>query len=398
MHAMNPAAPAREYFVACMPGLERVVADELRALGATDLRLRGMGVLCRGDAGLRHRANLWLRAAIRVLEPVLHGDAATPEQLYDAVRTLDWSCLMRVDQTLSVDCRLRDSRMTHSGYAALKVKDAIVDQFRERTGVRPNVDAKGADLPLHLYLSKDRFVLSRDTTGTTLHKRGYREAMVKSPLNESLAAGLLALTGWNGAVPLADPMCGSGTFPIEAAMMAARRAPGLLRDRWPFLAWPDHEPSVWAAACEEARARALPDPALPIYGADHHGGALDLARKSARAAGVERWIRFSECDIADFVADPLPQCIVLNPPYGERLEAGVDLHPLYRKIGTALRRFPGATAWVLAADGALAVRIGFRATEQIKILNGALECRFYRYDIWAPGAAPPEPVRRAGRR
>ncbi len=381
--------PMREYYVTCMPGLEEPVAAELRLLGAEIVRTGGFGVQCRGDEGLRYRANLWLRAAIRVLEPILHAEVVSPESLYDAVRSVDWRRHMTVEQTLSVDCRLRDSQLRHSGYAALKVKDAVVDQFREGCGRRPDVDPKAADLPLHLHLAADRAVLSRDTSGTTLHKRGYRGAMVKAPLNEALAAGILMLTGWDRASSLADPMCGSGTLPIEAAMMAADIAPGLRRPRFPFEGWPDFDAKAWRALREEASARALRELPFPIYASDHHAGALDLARKTARLAGVESLIRFSVADIADFAPDPPPRTIVVNPPYGERIEADADLHALYWKMGSALRRFPGATAWVLCASKALAVRMGFRATSEIKLLNGAIECRLLRYDIW-PGSRKAE--------
>ncbi len=372
----------RDYFVPCPPGLDGVVAGELTALGATDVARLSTGVRCKGDAALRWRANLWLRAAIRVLEPILHADVRTPEELYDAVRTIDWTTQMRIDQTLAVDTRLQGSKLRHTSYASLKVKDAIVDQLREKTGSRPNVDPKTPDLPLHLYIGGDRMTLSRDTSGTTLHKRGYREALVKSPINEALAAGILMLTRWDRASSLADPMCGSGTFAIEGAMMAARRAPGLLRAKFPFEGWPDHDAAAWEAAKAEARGQALANLPFPIYASDHHEGALGLARASARTAGVEGLIRFSVCDVGDFTADPPPAVLVMNPPYGERLDAEVDLPGVYKRMGAMLRKFPGAEAWILSGNASLTRFLGLQASKKVPLWNGGLECRLLRYEVF----------------
>lgn len=378
----------REYFIACPAGLEEVVAGEARALGAEEVRARVRGVSCAAPASFRYRANLWLRAAIRVLEPILRAEVDSPESLYDAVRSVDWSRYLTVKQRLSVDARVRDSALTHSGYAALRVKDAIVDQFRDRFGARPNAGPTGADLPLSLHLHRNRMTLSRDTSGETLHKRGYHEVQVRSPLNEALAAGILEITGWDRASPLADPMCGSGTFPIEAAMMAAGMAPGLARPGWPFEAWPDFDAAEWSRARAEAKGKARRSLPFPIFASDHHAGALDLARKSARTAGVEGMIRFSVGDVADFNPDPRPGLLVMNPPYGKRLDAGEDLEGLYRKIGSMLRRFRGAKAWVLSGARELTRFIGLRASRHVDLMNGDIECRLLRYEVFE---GPPGP-------
>lgn len=373
---------AREYFVSCPSGLEEVVAGELHAIGAGEIKPRTRGVTCQGPPSLRYHANLWLRAAIRVLEPIHRAEVTTPEALYDVARSIDWTRFLNVKQKLSIDCRLRDSAMTHSGYAALKVKDAIVDQFREKFGARPNAGPDGADLPLALHISRNQMTLSRDTTGETLHKRGYREIQVRSPLNEALAAGILQLTGWDRASPLADPMCGSGTFAIEAAMMAAGIAPGLRRPRWPFESWPDFDAAEWKRCRAEAEARADRTLPFPVFASDHHAGALDLARKSARSAGVEGMIRFTVADIAEFNPNPRPSVLVMNPPYGERLDADQDLEALYHKIGTMVRRFPGSTAWILSGQRELTKFIGLRASRQHELTNGDIECRLLGYEVF----------------
>lgn len=368
----------QEYFVACATGLEGVVAAELEELGAKKIEPRVRGVSCRGPSALRYRANLWLRAGIRVLEPILREEVRNPEDLYEVVQTIDWSRYLTLEQKLSIDCRLNDSRMTHAGYAALKAKDAIVDQFRRRCGARPDAGPDDADLPIFLHIFRNKMTLSLDTSGDTLHKRGYRRIMVKSPLNESLAAGILALTGWDKASPLADPMCGSGTIPIEAALMAAGMAPGLGR-RFAFERWPDLDDAAWRRARDEAKAGSKASLGFPIFASDHHAGALDLAKQAAREAGVASMIRFSVADVADFAAEPPPKLFVVNPPYGERLDADKEV---YRKLGATLRRFPGSTAWVLSSSRELTNQIGFKSSKHVDLMNGDLECRLLRYDVF----------------
>src|SRR5205085_1747209 len=251
MTIANSAAEAplthSRYFATCARGIEPTLADELRALGADAVQPGRGGVQFRGDRALLYRANLWLRTAIRVLMPVLEAPVTSPEELYDAVRSVDWSQYLTPEHTLAVDCNVRDSRLTHSKYAALKTKDAICDQFVERVGRRPSVDVDEPMVGLNLHVYRDRAVLSLDSTGESLHKRGYRPVLTKAPLNEALAAGLIFLSGWNSQTPLIDPMCGSGTFPIEAAWIALQRPPGLTRRRFGFHGWPDFDVALWTA-------------------------------------------------------------------------------------------------------------------------------------------------------
>src|SRR4051794_11391619 len=222
------------YFATCARGLEPVLADELRALRTEEVRPGRGGVAFAGDAALLYRANLWLRTAVRVLRPVLEAHVESPDDLYAAVQTIDWAQYLTPDHTLAVDCNVRDSRITHSMYAALKTKDAICDQFIERVGRRPSVDVERPMVGLNLHIHRDQAVLSLDSSGDSLHKRGYRPILTKAPLNEALAAGLVLLTGWRGETPFADPLCGSGVLPIEAAWLALRRPPGLTRKHFGF--------------------------------------------------------------------------------------------------------------------------------------------------------------------
>jgi len=249
------------FFATCAHGLEEVLADELRdeRIGASDVRTGASGVHFTGKMEIGYRANLWVRTAIRVLDHMGHAPAPNPDRLYAWARSLPWERFMSVDQTLSVDARVRDSKITHSRYAAFRIKDAICDRFRDQLGRRPDVDPTSADLPLFLYVYKNESTLYRDLSGQTLHKRGYRGAMHKSSLNECLAAGLVRLSGWDGRSDLLDPMCGSGTIAIEAALIALDRAPGLLRKTpFPFECWPEFDRKRWGELRAEARDRARP--------------------------------------------------------------------------------------------------------------------------------------------
>jgi putative N6-adenine-specific DNA methylase len=378
------------YFAPCTLGLEEVLAGELRELGASDIRPGRGGVAFAGDVRLGYAANLWCRTAVRIQRRLLEGPAADPEELYRLVGRVDWAERMTVDQTLAFDASVRDSGITHSRFAAQRAKDAIVDQFRERTGRRPSVDTKDPDLPLKLLIRKDRATLDLNLSGPSLHKRGWRPIQVKSPLNEALAAGLLLLSGWDRRSPLVDPMCGSGTFLVEAALMATDRAPGLSRD-FAFERWPDLEAKVWRGLLDEARERARDDLPFVLEGADRHGGALALARKGAKAAGVERLVRFTRGDARDFRPENDARFVVTNPPWGERLGEGEDLKESWRALGNFLHeRMGGGEAWVLSGNPQLPRLLGLKADRRIPVKAGPVDCRWLRYPVRRrPGQSNP---------
>src|SRR5687767_10352682 len=242
-----------KYFATCARGLEPILADELRALHAADVEPGRGGVAFAGDAALLYRANLWLRTAVRVLRPILTAHVESPDELYAAVQTIDWSEHLTPEHTLAVDCNVRDSRITHSQYAARRVKDAICDQFVAKMGRRPSVDTERPTLGFNLHVYRDHALLSLDSSWDSLHKRGYRPVLTKAPLNEALAAGLVLASGWNGEAPLVDPMCGSGSLPIEAGWIATRRPPGLTRKHFGFMGWMDFDVGLWTAVRDEAR-------------------------------------------------------------------------------------------------------------------------------------------------
>jgi putative N6-adenine-specific DNA methylase len=370
-----------KFFATCARGLEPVLAEELHALNAAEVVPGRGGVHFQGDLVLLYRANLWLRTAIRVLWPILEGEVHSPEELYDAVRGLDWSRYLTPDHTLAVDCNVRDSAITHSKYAALKVKDAICDQFIERCGSRPSVNVDEPMIGLNLHIYRNAAVLSLDSSGDSLHKRGYRPIQTRAPLNEALAAALVLLSGWQHDTPLVDPMCGSGTLPIEASWLAIHRPPGLTRRRFGFQGWMAFDIALWAELRNEARHAVHKQLKAPILGYDLRQDAVSFARQNARAAGVGHLLHFERRDLGNFQtpAGP-PGTILCNPPYGERLGEERELAGLYRRLGEVLqKRCSGWTAFVFTSNRTLAEQIGLEPIQQIPLYNGRLPCRLLEY-------------------
>lgn len=370
------------YFATCGRGIEPVLADELCVLGAADVAVGRGGVAFAGDKALLYQANLWLRTAVRVLQPILEADVASPDELYQAVSGVDWSLYLTPQHTLAVDCNVRDSHLTHSKYAALRVKDAICDQFVERCGRRPSVNVEEPMVGLNLHVHRDHAVLSLDSSGDSLHKRGYRPIQTRAPLNEALAAALVLRTGYRGDVPFADPLCGSGTLAIEAAWIALHRPPGLTRRRFGFQGWMDFDVELWTSLRDEARRgvlRALP---APVLGSDVRGDAVSFAIDNARAAGIGHLLRFHRRDVREFQPPEGPGGILLcNPPYGERIGEEKDLHGLYRLLGEVFaQRCRGWAAWVFTGNPRLARSIGLTPVAEVPFYNGKIPCRLLQFN------------------
>ncbi len=371
-----------EYFAACTRGLEPALESELVALGADALDRRPGGVAFRGDRALGYRACMWLRSAIRVQELLTDAEVHDTDDLYDAVRRLPWAEWIAPEQTMAVFATTRNTEsLNHSGFVALRIKDAVVDAIRDVKGARPNIDTRTPDAPLKAVLIRDRLQLYRDLAGRSLHKRGYRLQQVKSPLNEATAAGLLLLSEWDPSTTLVDPMCGSATFLIEAAWIAMDRAPGLTRS-FAYERWIDAEPAVVKTVRDDAEARVRPSPSVCLEGADIHGGALRIARDSMNAAGVGEFIRLDHSDARSFAPSNSPRVVVTNPPYGKRLGEGEDVVDAWRSLGNFLHgACAGATAWVLSGDKSLTRHLGLRTSRRIPVMNGPIECRWLRYEI-----------------
>lgn len=374
---------ARKLFITCGRGIEPVLARELQALGAAEVTLGRGGVRCVGDQTLLYQANLWLRTAVRVLWPILEADVTSPEELYDAVRSLDWSEYLTPDHTLAVDCNVRDSRITHSHYAALKTKDAICDQFVERCGRRPSVDTETPLVGFNLHIYRDHAVLSLDSSGESLHKRGYRPILTKAPLNEALAAAIVQLSGWQPEIPFVDPMCGSGVLPIEAAWIALKRPPGLTRKRFGFMGWLDYDVQLWTALRDEARRGISTRLPAPILGSDVRRDAVNFAIINSRAAGIGHLLRYERRAIEELVLpEGPPGTIICNPPYGERIGEEAELEGLYEAMGRVFRaRAVGWNVCVFTGNPRLARRLGMKPQTEIPLYNGRIPCRLLQFTI-----------------
>ena len=393
-----------EMFATAPKGLESLLAEELRILGAGQVAETRAGVAFAGDLELAYRVCLWSRLASRVLLPLAKFPAADPVALYEQVKALPWEDHLAADGTLAVSCQTAKSQISHSHFAALKVKDAIVDRFRERSGLRPSVDVRQPHLRINLYLFNDQASLSIDLSGDSLHRRGYRTEGVVAPLKENLAAAILLRAGWPEIAaaggPLLDPMCGSGTLPIEAALIAADIAPGLNRPYYGFFRWRGHCPETWKRLQAEARERRKAGLSrLPVIaGCDASAQAVRAARLNADQAGLGGLVRFEQRDLAALQPLPgmegAPGLLVVNPPYGERLGEMAELRPLYAGLGESLRNhFVGWKAAVMTGNPELSKQIAIRARRRHALYNGALECRLFHFDVepqWFFGADTPQ--------
>lgn len=388
------------FFATCPKGLEYLLRDELAALGA-EAREALAGVRFEGTLETAYRACLESRLASRVLLPIAEFDAPDADALYAGVRAVDWSQHLAADGSFAVDAVCAQSALTHSQFVALRVKDAVVDQFRERAGARPNIDVERPDVRLNLRLKKDRATLSLDLAGTPLHRRGWRHGQGEAPLKENLAAAMLLRAHWPaiyaGGGALLDPMCGSGTLLIEGALMAAGVAPGLRRDYFGFLGWRGHDAALWQRLRADAEVRAtegLRHLRACFFGSDADPAMIATAKRNAQAAGVAGFLRLERHDVTH-LARPAgveaPGLVITNPPYGERLGERSALPALYRALGERLREgFPGWRAAVLTSDDALGHALGLRAEKRYTLYNGALECALLCFDLTPREEAPRE--------
>jgi putative N6-adenine-specific DNA methylase len=302
--------------------------------------------------------------------------------LYDEIKKINWSDFLSPDDTLAIDSVVTQSKMTHSLYVSQKTKDSIVDQMRDNTGKRPNVDINNPTLRIHLHINKDEAEISLDSSGSSLHRRGYRQQQVEAPLAETLAAGMIALSGWDKNSPFTDLMCGSGTIVIEAAMMARNIAPGLLRREFGFHRWKDFNSELWNALIDEAKSQSKDKLDFPIVGIDKSYEAHGIAEQNARAAGVQNEISFHAMPFEDYTPKENSGTIITNPPYGGRI-TDEDLFVLYKNIGDSLKKkFQGWNAWILTANKEAAAKIGLKASRRIPLFNGPLECRLLKYELY----------------
>ena len=361
-------------------GLEPVLAKELTQLGANDVKIGRRMVSFTGNKELMYRANFQLHTAIRILKPIRHFKAKCADDVYEEIKKIDWTAYLDDDKTFAVDSVVFSEEFRHSKFVSYKVKDAIVDQFREKTGKRPNISVANPDLRLNIHIAEDDCTLSLDSSGESLHRRGYRQESVEAPLNEVLAAGMILLSGWKGDTDFIDPMCGSGTILIEAALIAKNMAPGLFRKEYAFEKWPDFDADLFDEIYnDESQEREFQH---HIYGYDVDVKAVNTALLNVKAAGLSNDITIRQQDFKDFTQPSHKSIIITNPPYGERISTP-DLLGTYKMIGERLKHeFKGNDAWVLSYREECFEQIGLKPSIKIPLYNGSLECEFRRYQMF----------------
>jgi putative N6-adenine-specific DNA methylase len=381
-----------QFFATCPRGLEQVLAAEVAALGAREARAVDGGVSFSGDLPLCYRANLESRIASRVLWRVGHARYRSEHDIHDAVQALDWPRLFDVRRSIRVNVSAIHSPVKSLDFVTLSVKDAVCDVFRATRGRRPDVNTAQPDVRIHVFLTRDESIFYLDTSGEALFKRGWRVEGGEAPLRENLAAGILRLTGWTSPLPLYDPMCGSGTFLIEAAMIALDAAPGAKRV-FAFEKLENFDARQWGAIRNKALARCKPVQPLSIFGSDKSGKILAAARENLLSAGVGEAIHLKQMDILDGAPPAEAGIVVMNPPYGERLADPEALAAFYPKLGDALKqRFSGWIAYILSADQRLPKLIRLQPSKRTPLYNGALECRLYEYRLVAGTLRRPKKV------
>lgn len=361
-------------------GLEPVLANELTQLGAKNVQVGRRMVSFTGDKEMMYRANFQLHTAIRILKPIKHFKALSADDVYEGVKDIDWTEYLSLDKTFAVDSVVFSEEFRHSKFVAYKVKDAIVDQFREKTGNRPNISVSNPDMRLHIHIAEDQCTLCLDSSGESLHRRGYRQESVEAPLNEVLAAGMILMTGWRGETDFIDPMCGSGTLLIEAALIARNMAPGLFRKEFAFEKWPDFDADLFDKIYnDDSNEREFTH---HIYGYDVDIKAVNTARLNVKAAGLTSDITVEEQDFKNFTQPKEKSIMVTNPPYGERISTS-DLLGTYKMIGERLKhQFTGNEAWVLSYREECFSQIGLKPSIKIPLFNGSLECEFRKYQMF----------------
>ena len=366
-----------------LKGLEAVLAEELRNLGAKNVEPGRRMVSFEGDMEMLYKANLWCRTALRILKPFYKFTAASSDELYEKVKDYDWGQLLGVDSTFCIDTVTNSDEFTHSHFVTYRVKDAIADWFRDRYGrdTRPQVRLNGADVMINVHISGEDITLSLDSSGESLHRRGYRLEQTEAPISEVLAAGILLMSGYRGDTPLVDPMCGSGTFLIEAALIAANIPPGIYRNGFAFEKWKDFDGELFDRLYnDDSQEREVK---YKIYGADISPKAVDIATRNIKNAGVGRYIDLQVKPLARWEEAPQPAGIlVTNPPYGERISAP-DMDALYESIGSKLKNvFTGYHAWIIGYREEYFHKIGLAPSEKISLMNGGLDCELREYVIF----------------
>jgi putative N6-adenine-specific DNA methylase len=362
-------------------GLENVLYKELKQLGATDLELGNRMVEFTGDKEFMYRANFHLRTALRILKPIAEFKVKDDTQLYNKIQSIDWSTYFDLENTFSIDSVIFSDHFSHSNFVTQRVKDAIADQFREKFKKRPYVDIEDPDIKIGIHISHDLCTVSLDSSGDSLHKRGYRQITNKAPLNEVLAAGMILLSGWDKKSTFIDPMCGSGTLIIEAALMANNIPPGIYRKKFGFETWKDFDNELLENIYEEDNVE--PNPEVKVIGSDISEIAIRIAQENISNAGLKRKIEIKVDPIENFTPPNTENGIVVtNPPYGERIKIN-EINAFYKSLGDNFKtKYKGFEIWLLSNNNDAIKRVGLHPSSRVTLFNGALECKFLNYSIY----------------
>lgn len=361
-------------------GLEGVLADELRAIGARDVKVLNRAVSFRGDNMILYKANLWLRTALKILKPIHTFKAKNEVEFYKGMSQIEWDQFIGVDHNLAINTMVASQYFHHSHYIALKAKDAIVDQFRAKFNKRPSIDTENPDILLNVHLTEDECVVSMDSSGESLHKRGYRLNSTIAPENEVLAAGMILLSGWNAKTNFLDPMCGSGTLPIEAALIAYNIPPGIFRKEFGFEKWKDFDPDLFEEVYNDDENAS--EFHQMITGSDISAGAIRIATENLKNACLTNKVKLEVKAFEGLIPQDGGGTIIMNPPYGERIKKN-NIQEFYQSIGNSLKRnFQGFEVWILSGNKDALDFIGLHPSKKMTLFNGAIECKFQKFDIY----------------
>lgn len=371
------------YFATVSQGLEELAAKELEKLGADEIQTDFTGVSFTGDKALLYKVNLWSRIIFRVLMKVAEVGCYNSDDLYDNVSRINWDKYLKTHHTFSVHCTGKNQRLNHTHFTALTIKNAIVDQQQKRYNKRSTIDVNIPDIVINAHIHENQCILSLDSSGESLHRRGYRPAMGTAPLKETLAAALLELAEWTPDLPFLDPLCGSGILPIEAALKGLNIAPGLYRDYFCFENWQDFDESLWDDLLQDAEQQSLSELPSPIFGNDHDPMVLKQAKQNAKTSQIEKYIHFQQTELAQLEPPTDNGILICNPPYGKRLGNAQELGAFYKLLGDVFKqRFKGWTAYVLSGNRELAKQIGLRTARRMSVYNGSIPCVFWKYELY----------------
>ncbi len=370
-----------EFIATTMFGFEEILASELRELGALNVRPLNRAVSFTGSQALLYKVNIGARTAMRILKNIRSFKVTDEDSLYDAVYNMKWEDHFSVKDTFMINSSVNSPLFRHSHFVSQKTKDAIADRFRMKTNLRPSVDTSDPDITINIHISNDRADVSLDASGEPLFKRGYRAAQYLAPLNEVLAAGMILMSGWDGTKPFIDPMCGSGTLPIEAALIAKKIPPGIFREKFGFMKWKDYDDLLFTRLMESMLNPV--DLNTEIYASDISQDAVDLTRKNIKKGLLEEFIQVKKIDFKEFVPPAEGGMVMMNPPYGERLKEE-EINLFYKGIGDVLKKnYAGYDAWVLSGNPEALKFFGLRPEKKIELINGSIKCKFQKFSIYS---------------